>query len=171
MFLAMAALWVRSYWRRDEFIFGLKPRPGTPTSHRAARTFSMISSNGVLLCNYEVADAQKDSPKFQYQTGPVGAVHTHFFSFGKGPFWAMRFESGEMSITAGSLTPDHDRESFVLLPYWMPTFAFFLPVLAWYVLRKLRSRRPAGHCTACGYDLRATPDRCPECGMVPAKPA
>jgi hypothetical protein len=53
------------------------------------------------------------------------------------------------------------------IPYWALTSAStFLPMI-WSVRQYRGTHRIlAGCCPACGYDLRATPERCPECGTA-----
>jgi hypothetical protein len=56
--------------------------------------------------------------------------------------------------------------------FWFPHWALLpplmvLPIYGVWLRSRVRRRAAAGLCPLCGYDLRATPDRCPECGHVP----
>jgi hypothetical protein len=54
-------------------------------------------------------------------------------------------------------------------PLWLLTLASLLLATGLIVshIRRVRHYKP-GCCDVCGYDLRASPGRCPECGTVRA---
>ncbi len=59
-------------------------------------------------------------------------------------------------------TPKTTREWHLIIPDW---FIFGCAAAVFWYSRKNSKREPRpGFCQACGYDLRATPGRCPECG-------
>ncbi|HZN64556.1 MAG TPA: hypothetical protein VFB66_04600, partial [Tepidisphaeraceae bacterium] len=60
----------------------------------------------------------------------------------------------------------------VRFPHWLPVAVFgFVPAMSLIAVAKRKRRMGHGLCPACGYDLRATPEGCPECGHVPDQSA
>jgi hypothetical protein len=83
-------------------------------------------------------------------------------------YWMWRLWT-RPSVAAG-FDPSMDvmRLPFGITILWLIAIRIFAPRF----VRKLRSTRwrtaRPGYCASCGYDLRGTPDRCPECGCATA---
>jgi hypothetical protein len=79
----------------------------------------------------------------------------------------LKYDVPLLSMHGQSTLTEHS----LIVPYW-----FIICVAAGYLQKPLRTRLLARRrknrslCPACGYDLRATPDRCPECGAIPSPP-
>ncbi len=68
-------------------------------------------------------------------------------------------------IESAGISFRSDMPCALMIPYWYLVIPLAL-ASAWCIvaLRRLRLREQPGHCTSCGYDLRASHENCPECG-------
>jgi hypothetical protein len=87
------------------------------------------------------------------------------------PVWAAFGFEGRREIGLPSMASRQPRWtlSALTVPYWA-VFGAGLPAPLLTLMRRVcgRWRRGQGRCPVCSYDLRATPNRCPECGTVAA---
>jgi hypothetical protein len=164
LFLASAALWLRSYFVRDIISFG---RPGG-NCHIAQSILGRIH----LLSN--LGGGCSGGYDYAADTLAKGAIwNGGMSSYPVTPNWHVGFiiqhyTRYHMILSGpGGFSTSH---RLIVIPYWFPTTLFAIgPVLwTWRTYRRLH-RKIAGQCPKCGYDLRATPDRCPECGVIPNK--
>lgn len=139
----------------------------------ATRTWSAIAgsrTHGIALSLY-YGDLIRSpglnwivSPAFE---SPPASNYPHYFAgFGYG--------SSEHIIKLGFFDSSPSARQFhqyALIPYWAVGIVGALMAAPTFVSwGRRRYRRRHGRCLACGYDLRATSDRCPECGCKPALP-
>ena len=78
------------------------------------------------------------------------------------PVWVRSYRASDAVVLLGF--------GLDYFPYWfILLLTAILPAVrltGWRRRRARRLRMCAGLCQHCGYDCRATPDRCPECGRV-----
>jgi hypothetical protein len=170
--VGVVAVGVRSYVRGDQFAWN-QPRP------KARGTVLSASTNrGVLyLVRYDESFAGQLPAGFA-EAGDFSFRHTssRAYNLGDAPAGPLGFgyRDGERTRTL----PDPpgvqhtQRWRTLAFPLWVPAVALGLLPTVWLwrrrQLRRIHLRRSLNLCRACGYDLRATPDQCPECGAVAA---
>ena len=182
--LGTCVLWVRSYWVADELKRWEIRDYGTPPTRYYVELRATTSRGRVVVAAASKHIATK--PELWSHTEADGAVAP---GLGTGAGW----ERGDPFDLVASFDFAASSLSSPLLLLrlgigWWGTgenpvlavreVAFPHAVVAaasaaapvWCFRRQLRRRRRtrSGLCAACGYDLRATPGRCPECGKVPS---
>ena len=187
--LICAAAWIRTYWATDLFC----------SMSSQTKAWFISTSNGSLALSKCTFPVQKFWPPPRVGRGHV-AIPSRFDGTGRYRVWPdalalfqPRYESGpsdrlldmtridrssllgfgsQSGVLASTLAV-YVRCDEIFMPFWAIFSASAIPLLL-----KLRStvsvdrRRKSGQCIACGFDLRASTDRCPECGHpIPAAAA
>ena len=189
--VAAVVLWVRSYWVIDRvgFASGQLYRAisgGGGVFLESLRVFRHTRSwrdgtaTPVEIAVLDYCDWYADYPDVRsivaaprhWETGTYGRASLMKHAWGQDINLALphmtKLAIARQNVWGGADgTSAHDSlyGPRVWVPYWM-IVAVAAPLSVWWIGSRVRQfrRRARGLCAACGYDLRATPGRCPECG-------
>lgn len=152
-FLAGLTLWVSSYWRFIQFSLGREAD---------SSTYQLVSNYGRLSLHYRSMYSWTHTEIGLAKPYPVPS---EWLGFGFWPkTWIANSYSGDYAFSS------------LQVPWWFVVTLLGMNaavcVMVWRRHDSRTDRDRAGLCRHCGYDLCASPDRCPECGAeVPTSTA
>jgi hypothetical protein len=158
--LATIGLWVRSYKYSDTLyymrsVFRIWAIQSLRGQIAVGTNFLIPSDPRSERIGLDVEDARQCSTVQE---------HSHGFRYIAPVGWLCGFGFAFVNL--------HNRIVYhaVGIPHWfLAVLLAVLPALYLRTILRSRKRDRKGLCPVCGYDLRATPDRCPECGTAPAR--
>ena len=167
--VAVCVLWVRSYWVEDWVKYH-----GPDVAGLRWRRFACASGGGHVTVSWATLtfrDGRRAAAYAENQRPVRGWGYEARVPDGgwdvRRTIWNRMGFAARRTVAPGR----HDALDLTTLrlPHWSAALALAALPSAW-TLRLLRQRRraTAGLCRACGYDLRASPGRCPECGAAGA---
>ena len=181
---AAATLWVRGYHVVDLFeMTEQTSRPGDS----ATTVYRVSSGRGVVAFTFTRRWSEHWFHRVHAGGRPVAYRSRRFtrsslrpdqFNLSRQTLWQKagfhHYSEAKGNLGSFGRAPQFNRSWGFRVPYWLvvPVTAIvpaiYLRRLAG-LRRRFRTRR--GLCGGCGYDLRATSERCPECGEAVAKTA
>jgi hypothetical protein len=171
--MATVVLWVRSYWVHDSIEY-LHDLPGS--TYWVRQIYDGYASRGGVKLSYIRSSASDQLNIISFRED--AKIQPHFRQ-GQYPARSVPIIESVLPPTAllrsvgigfdghddGLQIPSNVWQDQLVFPYWLPTTVLAMPCAVWLRLMLTRHRRnKVGHCLTCGYDLRASKDRCPECG-------
>jgi hypothetical protein len=160
-------IWVRSYRVYDRLMMEAQPDGRLLSVERGGLVG--VSLRAIPTPREPTTYRPVERPRVTYDADPLGSSLMAEWLGPSSGFWrriGFGYESRESFVGHSGLM----RVTAWRVPFWAIALVTAAGPVYWARVRMKGWRRfKEGACVRCGYDLRATPDRCPECGTVPAR--